>query len=91
MIAEVNAQRASARTLARLERKRQQAEAMGEKARAAETGEDLERKKNWEYSIEDNERWDKKQARKERRADYSFTGECRSCATRNCAPFTDSR
>ncbi|MBZ6376941.1 MAG: pre-mRNA-splicing factor SYF2 [Kocuria palustris] len=75
MIAEVNAQRASARTLARLERKRQQAEAMGEKARAAETGEDLERKKNWEYSIEDNERWDKKQARKERRADYSFTGE----------------
>ncbi|KWU46518.1 mRNA splicing factor SYF2, partial [Rhodotorula sp. JG-1b] len=73
VIAEVNAQRASARTLARLERKRQQAEAMGEKARAAETGEDLERKKNWEYSIEDNERWDKKQARKERRADYSFT------------------
>ncbi|GAA5862161.1 hypothetical protein JCM3774_004804 [Rhodotorula dairenensis] len=73
VIAEVNAQRASARTLAKLERKRQQAEAMGEKARAAETGEDLERKKNWEYSIEDNERWDKKQARKERRADYSFT------------------
>lgn len=75
MIAEVNAQRASARTLAKLERKRQQAEAMGEKARAAETGEDLERKKNWEYSIEDNERWDKKLARKERRADYSFTGQ----------------
>ncbi|POY76654.1 hypothetical protein BMF94_0246 [Rhodotorula taiwanensis] len=74
VIAEVNAQRASARTLAKLERKRQQAEAMGEKARAAETGEDLERKKNWEYSIEDNERWDKKLARKERRADYSFTG-----------------
>ncbi|BGP53917.1 hypothetical protein JCM8202_006110 [Rhodotorula sphaerocarpa] len=73
VIAEVNAQRASARTLAKLERKRQQAEAMGEKARAIETGEDLERKKNWEYSIEDNERWDKKLARKERRADYSFT------------------
>ncbi|KAL7340250.1 SYF2 splicing factor-domain-containing protein [Rhodotorula toruloides] len=73
VVAEMNAQRASARTLARLERKRQQAEAMGEKQRAVETGEDLERKKNWEYSIEDNEKWDKKQAKKARRADFSFT------------------
>lgn len=84
----MNAQRASARTLAKLERKRQQAEAMGEKARAIETGEDLERKKNWEYSIEDNERWDKKLARKERRADYSFTGQL---ARGECAgPIADS-
>ncbi|BGP38059.1 Pre-mRNA-splicing factor SYF2 [Rhodotorula kratochvilovae] len=73
VIAELNTQRASARTLARLERKRAQAEAMGEKERATETGEDLERTKNWEYSIEDNERWDKKQARKARRADQGFT------------------
>ncbi|GAA5901377.1 hypothetical protein JCM8208_001782 [Rhodotorula glutinis] len=73
VIAELNTQRASARTLARLERKRAQAEAMGEKERATETGEDLERSKNWEYSIEDNERWDKKQARKARRADQGFT------------------
>ncbi|GJN88454.1 hypothetical protein Rhopal_001420-T1 [Rhodotorula paludigena] len=73
VIAETNANRATARTLARLERKRAQAEAMGEKERAAETGEDLERAKNWEYSIEDNERWDKKQARKQRRADQGFT------------------
>lgn len=47
---------------------------MGEKAEARETGEDLERKKNWDYSIEDNERWEKKMARKGRRADFSFTG-----------------
>ncbi|CEQ39704.1 SPOSA6832_01260 [Sporobolomyces salmonicolor] len=73
VISEMSAQRASARALAKLERKRQQAEAMGEKQRARETGEDLERTKNWEYSIEDNERWDKKLARKERRADFSFT------------------
>ncbi|TNY22509.1 SYF2 splicing factor-domain-containing protein [Rhodotorula diobovata] len=76
VIAELNTQRASARTLARLERKRAQAEAMGQKERAVETGEDLERTKNWEYSIEDNERWDKKQARKARRADQGFTGAC---------------
>ncbi|GAA5888207.1 hypothetical protein JCM6882_000320 [Rhodosporidiobolus microsporus] len=73
VIAEVNATRASARTLARLERKRAQAEAMGEKKRAAEEGEDLERKTNWEYSIEDNEKWDKKQAKKARRAQFAFT------------------
>ncbi|GAA6000975.1 hypothetical protein JCM10207_007350 [Rhodosporidiobolus poonsookiae] len=73
VIAEVNATRASARTLARLERKRAQAEAMGEKRRAEEDGEDLERKTNWEYSIEDNEKWDKKQAKKQRRAQFEFT------------------
>ena len=48
---------------------------MGEKSEARETGEDLERKRAWEYSIEDNERWDKKMARKGRRADFTFTGE----------------
>ena len=37
-----------------------------------ETGEDLERKRNWEYSLEDNEKWNKKQDRKERRADHGF-------------------
>lgn len=57
----------------RLERKRQQAEAMGEKLEAMETGEDLERKKNWEYSLADNEAWNKKLAKKERRMDTGFS------------------
>lgn len=57
----------------RLERKRKQAEAMGEKLEAMETGEDLERKRNWEYSLADNEAWSKKQARKERRMDTGFS------------------
>lgn len=57
----------------RLERKRKQAEAMGEKLEAMETGEDLERKRNWEYSLADNEAWNKKQAKKERRADTGFS------------------
>ncbi|KAI5477812.1 pre-mRNA-splicing factor SYF2 [Pseudohyphozyma bogoriensis] len=73
LINESNAVRSAARNTAKLERKRKQLEAMGEKMEARETGEDLERKKNWEYSIEDNERWDKKKERKGRRADFSFT------------------
>lgn len=48
---------------------------MGEKQEAQETGEDLERKRAWEYTIEDNEKWDKKVARKGRRGDFSFTGQ----------------
>lgn len=47
---------------------------MGEKADALLTGEDLERKKAWEYSIEDNEKWDEKMAKKGRRVDVGFTG-----------------
>ena len=47
---------------------------MGEKQEARETGEDLERKRAWDYSIEDNENWDKKQEKKGRRADTGFAG-----------------
>lgn len=74
LIDETSTTRANARNAIKLERKRKQAEAMGEKAEARETGEDLERKRAWEYSIEDNEKWDKKVARKGRRADFTFTG-----------------
>lgn len=75
LIQDTNTQRQSARDLARLERKKKQAELLGERLDAEENGTDLERKKAWEYSIEDNEKWDKKQARKDRRADFSFTGQ----------------
>lgn len=37
-------------------------------------GEDIERKKNWEWTIEENDAWEKKQARKARRADFEFHG-----------------
>lgn len=69
----MSAQRASAKALAKLERKKLQVEAMGEKQRAQEEGEDLERKKNWEYTIEDSEKWEKKTARKERRSGFQFS------------------
>ncbi|KAM0753910.1 SYF2-domain-containing protein [Meredithblackwellia eburnea MCA 4105] len=73
LIKDTNTAKANVRALAKLERKRKQAEAMGEKQEALETGEDLERKRAWEYSIDDNEKWEKKLARKGRRAEFAFT------------------
>lgn len=76
---DVNQEAAKRRALAqetkRLDRKRAQAEAFAEKLEAEETGEDLERKRNWEYTVEDSEAWDKKLAKKARRAHFEFTGE----------------
>jgi len=64
----------SAQESARLDRKRKQAEVFAEKLQAEEIGDDLERKRAWEYSIADNEAWDKKIAKKARRAQFEFTG-----------------
>lgn len=50
----------TARELARLEKQKRLAATLRIKADAEETGEDVERRKNWEYSIEDNERWEAK-------------------------------
>jgi pre-mRNA-splicing factor SYF2 len=61
--------------MARLERQRKLAETLRLKADAEERGEDVERHKNWEWSIEDNDNWEKKKARKARRADFEFHGE----------------
>ena len=47
---------------------------MRKKADAEDRGEDIERQKNWEYTIEENDQWEKKLARKARRADFSFNG-----------------
>jgi hypothetical protein len=65
----------NARELSRLERQRKLAETLRLKADAEERGEDVERHKNWEYTIEDNDNWEKKLARKKRRADFEFHGE----------------
>ena len=64
----------TARDAARLERQRKLAEMLRTKADAEERGEDVERQKNWEYTIEENEEWEKKLARKKRRADFEFHG-----------------
>ncbi|KAL1948367.1 hypothetical protein VTO73DRAFT_12442 [Trametes versicolor] len=62
----------TAREAARMERQRKLAETLRQKADAEDRGEDIERQKNWEYTIEENDEWEKKQARKARRADFSF-------------------
>ena len=65
----------TAREAARLERQRKLAETLRQKADAEDRGEDIERQKNWEYTIEENDEWEKKQARKARRADFSSKAE----------------
>jgi len=72
LIEESTKAKVSARDATRLERQRRLAEIMRQKADAEERGEDVERQKNWEWTIEENNEWEKKQARKARRADFEF-------------------
>lgn len=46
-----------------------------EQADAEESGVDLERNKNWEWSIEDNEKWEAKLAEKEAGKNIGFVGQ----------------
>lgn len=56
------------------EKREKLADAIQEKKRALEGDEDVERSKNMEYSIEDNERWEKKLKDKARQANAEFDG-----------------
>ncbi|KZV74978.1 SYF2-domain-containing protein [Peniophora sp. CONT] len=62
----------SVRDAARLDRQRKLAETLRSQADAEARGEDAERAKNWEWTVEENEEWEKKLARKARRADFEF-------------------
>ncbi|KAG8977918.1 hypothetical protein FRC05_000446 [Tulasnella sp. 425] len=62
----------TARDLARQEKQRKLAETLRDRIDAEEKGEDVDRKKNWEYTIEENEEWEKRQARKKRRSNFEF-------------------
>ncbi|RDB17121.1 Pre-mRNA-splicing factor syf2 [Hypsizygus marmoreus] len=62
----------TARDAARLEKQRKLAEVLRAKADAEENGEDVDRARNWEWTIEENDNWEKKLARKARRADFEF-------------------
>ena len=55
-----------------LEKQRRLAETLRLRADAEGRGKDVERQKNWELVIEENEEWEKKLARKARRADFEF-------------------
>lgn len=72
-IQESTVRKMSAQESARLDRKRKIAEALGEQIEAEETGLDTERKRAWDYTVEDNERWDAKLAKKDRRSKFEFT------------------
>ncbi|KAL4072264.1 SYF2-domain-containing protein [Scleroderma citrinum] len=72
LIEESTKTKLTARDTARLERQKKLAEMLRTQTEAEERGEDVERAKNWEWTIEENENWEKKLARKARRADYEF-------------------
>ncbi|KAG1740493.1 mRNA splicing factor SYF2, partial [Suillus paluster] len=72
LIEESSKAKMTVRDAARLERQRKLAEVLRTQAEAEEQGEDVERQKNWEWTIEENDNWEKKKARKARRADYEF-------------------
>lgn len=65
----------TAKELQRLEKQRKLAQTLRLKADAEANGEDLDRKKNWEWSIEQNERWEKKLEEQVVRGDSSFHSE----------------
>ncbi|KAI0795501.1 SYF2 splicing factor-domain-containing protein [Abortiporus biennis] len=75
VIEESTKAKVTARDAARLERQRKLAEIMRQKADAEERGEDVERQKNWEWTVEENDEWEKKKARKARRADFEFNND----------------
>ncbi|KAF8624661.1 hypothetical protein AX17_006992 [Amanita inopinata Kibby_2008] len=72
LIEETEKARLTAREATRLERQRKLAETLRTKMEAEERGEDVERSKNWDWTIEENDNWEKKLARKKRRADFEF-------------------
>ncbi|WWC58380.1 uncharacterized protein I303_100920 [Kwoniella dejecticola CBS 10117] len=72
LIADHQKSKVTAKELQRLEKQKKLAQTLRLKAEAEENGEDLERKKNWEYSIEDNERWEKKLEEQKVKQDTHF-------------------
>lgn len=64
----------TARELQRLEKQKKLAQTLRLKADAEASGEDLERRKAWEWSIEQNERWEAKVQDQKERADNRYKG-----------------
>ena len=75
LVADHQKSKVTAKELARLEKQRKLAQTLRLKQDATESGEDLERRKAWEWSIEQNERWEAKMADQKVRGDTSFHSE----------------
>lgn len=76
LIAEHQRQKTTAKELAHLEKKKRLAETLREQADAEDNGEDMERNKNWAYSIEDSDNWDKKLEARKEFVNEGFVGAC---------------
>ncbi|KAL5520749.1 SYF2 [Sanghuangporus sanghuang] len=75
LLTESTKSKATIREAARHEKQLRLAENLRLRAEAEERGEDAERSKNWEWTIEENEEWERKKRRKERNADFEFHDE----------------
>lgn len=75
MVEDHQKSKVTARELQRLEKQKKLAQTLRLKADAEANGEDLERRKAWEWSIEQNERWEKKMEEQKVRADNRYKGE----------------
>jgi pre-mRNA-splicing factor SYF2 len=76
LIEESQRAKMTARKVAQIEKQRKLAGILREKVDAQENGVDVERKKNWEYSIDEDQEWQKRLEKKARRADFEFHGMC---------------
>lgn len=67
--------------LAKLDRKKAEAEMKLSKQDAEDAGEDFDRKRAWDWTMEESEAWDRKLAGKQRNRDESgFAGSLGSCS-----------
>jgi pre-mRNA-splicing factor SYF2 len=66
--------RTTTRELARLEKQKRLAENLREKINAEEAGDDVQRKKNWNYSIEQNDKWEERLKKIEEKETWEFNG-----------------
>lgn len=82
LIADHQKSKVTAKELQRLEKQKKLAQTLRLKAEAEENGEDMERKKAWEWSIEQNERWEAKMAEQAIRGDNLFHSELSSSQRR---------
>ncbi|KAL1411905.1 Pre-mRNA-splicing factor SYF2 [Vanrija albida] len=72
LVADHQKAKVTAKEVQRLEKQRKLAQTLRLKADAEASGEDLERRKAWEWSIEQNERWEKKLSEQAERSDTNF-------------------
>ena len=71
---EYNTSKNQVRVAQKQEKQEKLSEVLQEKRRAIDEGEDVGRSKNLDYSIEDNEKWEKKLKQKARNGKADFDG-----------------